>query len=312
MSDIDARGTYMMPADVYHADPAPEPSLSSTLARVLLNKAPLHAWAAHPRLNPDFESETNDAFDVGRAAHAYLTGVGEAGIHVLSYDNYRTKAAQAERDEARAAGKTVLLVDQNDALQNMIEAVRFQLGQHGIGDVFDKGQCEQSHFVEIDGVWCRSMTDCIHDGFVYDFKTTAESADPGAFVRAICNYGYDVQAAHYLDVLEALGRKPQGFRFVVVEKKYPHALSVVEIDESWLTTARKKTARARALFRMCLDKFGTAPWPGYSAQIAVLDEPPWHASRWFEREEMEADYQQQTGRHIMDAWMQFQAPVAAE
>ena len=36
----------------YHADPAPEPSLSRSLAHTLLTRSPRHAWQAHPRLNP--------------------------------------------------------------------------------------------------------------------------------------------------------------------------------------------------------------------------------------------------------------------
>ena len=69
-------GLYDMPEADYHADPCPEPSLSSTLARLMVNRSPRHAWTASPRLNPDHEPVNKETFDVGRAAHAVLLGRG--------------------------------------------------------------------------------------------------------------------------------------------------------------------------------------------------------------------------------------------
>lgn len=40
-----------LPSAEYHADPAPEPSLSATLAKLLISRSPRHAWMASPRLN---------------------------------------------------------------------------------------------------------------------------------------------------------------------------------------------------------------------------------------------------------------------
>ena len=56
MSDrISEPGVYSLPDDAYHADPCPGPSLSSSVAKLMLDRSPLHAWHAHPRLNPNFE-----------------------------------------------------------------------------------------------------------------------------------------------------------------------------------------------------------------------------------------------------------------
>ena len=41
----------------YLADPAPEPSLTSSLVRELLQTAPRRAWENCSRLNPDYESK---------------------------------------------------------------------------------------------------------------------------------------------------------------------------------------------------------------------------------------------------------------
>ena len=41
----------------YHADCAPEPSLSSSIARTLLAQSPLHAYHAHPRMGGRYADE---------------------------------------------------------------------------------------------------------------------------------------------------------------------------------------------------------------------------------------------------------------
>ncbi|MBW4971899.1 hypothetical protein KZY98_15680, partial [Croceibacter atlanticus] len=62
-------GTYDLPAEVYHADQmCAVPTLSSSLARLMLARSPRHAWHASPRLNPDHQSDDRKTFDIGRAA----------------------------------------------------------------------------------------------------------------------------------------------------------------------------------------------------------------------------------------------------
>lgn len=303
-------------ADQYHADPCPEPSLSASVAKVLYDRTPLHAWAMSPRLNPllaEDEETTNEAFEIGSAAHAALAGKGR-NVAVLPFVDFRTKDAKAAKAEALASGCIVLTQPQFDRVALMVEAARVQLRSHAIGDVFVLNQTEVVHVAEVDGVWCRAMADCIVEGkrgggVIYDFKTTAASAAPEAFTRTAVNMGYDVQAAHYLETVEAARGGRWRFRFIVQEKKDPWALSVVELAPGWLDTAKRKTARARALWRTCLDRFGDRPWPGYSAEIAVLDAPAWAEGRVYDREAVEETYRQQHGRDVLDAANAWQAPV---
>src|SRR6266571_488600 len=66
-------GIYTLTAEQYHADPAPTASLSSSVASILLDQSPLHAWLAHPRLNHSYVREdANSRFDLGSAAHMML------------------------------------------------------------------------------------------------------------------------------------------------------------------------------------------------------------------------------------------------
>ena len=77
--DDAARGIgihYSMRAAAYHADPCERPSLSSSIAKILLEKTPRHAWTAHPRLNPDFAAKDESKFDLGTAVHELMLGKG--------------------------------------------------------------------------------------------------------------------------------------------------------------------------------------------------------------------------------------------
>ena len=62
---VAAPGLYRMAAAAYHADPAPAPSLSSSLARLIVGHSPAHAKEAHPRLTLDPIGPESKAIDRG-------------------------------------------------------------------------------------------------------------------------------------------------------------------------------------------------------------------------------------------------------
>src|SRR4051812_20922381 len=115
----------------YYADPCPTPSLTQSLAKELYEHSPRHAWAKHPRLNPRYEPDESTRFNIGNAAHWHLIGRGKL-MHVVEADDWRTKAAKEERDEANAAGKTAVLRWQFDIAGEMAEAALDQLAARGL------------------------------------------------------------------------------------------------------------------------------------------------------------------------------------
>lgn len=83
-----------IPEEVYHADLLlDEPTLNNSVAKALLAATPLHAWTAHPRLNPGWEPTVKEAFDLGSAAH-FLLRSGEAKIHVVDAPDWKKKDPQ--------------------------------------------------------------------------------------------------------------------------------------------------------------------------------------------------------------------------
>lgn len=302
-------GVYDLPAEVYHADPCERPALSAGLAAKMLEATPLHAYAASPRLNPEFEPDEKTAFDIGSAAHELMTGKGR-GIHVVDADDYKKKAAQEERDQARANGFTPLTRKQNEQVQRMVRLARVQMRAHGIGDPFEQGRNETTLIWQQDGVMNRIMIDCLDERnrVAYDLKTLAGVADADKWLRRSMDHGVDLRAAHYLDGLKACFGGNWTYRFVLLEKDQPHCLSVAQLSENTLYMGRKKIRRARQMWGHCL---ATNTWPGFSAEIAVVEPPAFYESRWLERESYEADHKRRTGSDILTAAMMWQAPIAS-
>lgn len=307
---IDKPGTFTATEEEYHADPCPEPSLSSTLAKELLSKTPLHAWVKSPRLNPDFEPENKTAFDLGSAAHTVYTGTG-AKIHVIDAPAYTSKAAREERDMAYERGLTPLLKGQWERVSDMVRAGRIQLRAHDIKDPFEGALCEQNFAAVIGGVWCRCRVDALHDedNILYDFKSTGENPAPDVIGKTISNMGYDLQAAWYRETVEAAIGGRWRFRFVIQEKQPPYLLSVVELSKDWLEMASRRLKRAREVWRRCLD---TGEWPGFPAAVAVLDPPVWRENQMTGAEMKEDITHRETGRDLLDLAFKFQAPIVKE
>jgi len=284
-------GLYQIAAEEYHADPCPEPSLSSSLAKLMLGQSPLHAWTASPRLNPAWEPKESRVFNIGRAAHRAVLGAG--GDYVAYPDDVlasngaaSTKAAKEWAEDQKSRGLTVLRSDELEQVESMAARARLRLAQMGIS--FAPARSEMVAIAQIDGVWCRAMIDnapADPRAPLYDFKT-CEDASPDAVIRSITSYGYDVQAAHYLDVWRAATGEKRKFRFVFQEKSAPHELSVVELhddpdsESDWMLDARSKAAEARRMWAHCLK---SGEWPGYPPMVGIVGAPSYYRAKWAER-----------------------------
>lgn len=284
-------GIHTISAEAYHADPAPMPSLSSTLARLILSRSPLHAWTAHPRLNPTWEPVEKKIFDIGRAAHRAVLGAGGDYVAypadcLASNGAASTKEAKAWAEEQRAAGRTPLKADEVDQIGAMADAVRRQIDAMGIR--LDPARSEMTALAEVDGIWCRAMIDNAPADPrqpLYDIKTTTD-ASPEALAKTVAAYGYDVQAAHYLAVWKAATGEDRKFRLIFVEKEAPYGVSVAELyrkpgDEAdWFDHADALAADARRIWGECLT---SGRWPGYPARVAVIGAPGWHLAKMDDR-----------------------------
>ena len=289
-------GVHVMDDQTYHSDPAPEPSLSATLAKEILAKSPRHAWVKSPRLNPNWEPEVSDTFDVGRAAHRAVLGKGGDYVAypeaLLSSNGAAgTKAAKEWAEYQREQGRTPLKQEQVDAVEAMAAATNAHLAACGI--VLDPERSELTAIAKVEDVWCRVRVDNAPERPVMlpdvgprkvliDFKS-CENATPEKCQRAVQEYGYDVQKQHYTETWKAATDEDRAFLFVFTEKEPPHGTCIVMLlDEpghsaDWLQDAQEKVRTARTTWSQCLF---TNEWPCYPHLIVQVGATPWHRQRW--------------------------------
>jgi PDDEXK-like domain of unknown function (DUF3799) len=268
---ITAPGVYEMTDEQYHADPVEGGSLSSTGARKLLPPsvpAKYRWWADNP-------PEVNTEFDFGHSAHKIALGTGPT-IVPLDFPDRRTKAFKAAHAEARKAGQVPLLREEYNRTLAMGEA----LFRHPVaGPLFtaEDGDTEQTliWFDARTGVWRRARLDWLPDQragrmVIADYKT-CESAEPGAVERAIAEYGYHVQGGWYKDAVVDLGLGGEDTVFCMVfqEKRPPHLVNVVQLDQAAEKIGRQRCRYALEVYAECT---AAGRWPGYGYRLGAAEQ----------------------------------------
>lgn len=283
---ISQPGIYSMPAEVYHADPVkPAPSLSASIAKILCQESPLHAWASHPRLNPDYSEEEKDIFDLGKICHSLmLEGIDIADV--LDFKDYKTNAAKEAKAASRAAGRIPVLENNWPRVLEMIDRGKKQIEAHrDASDAFTNGKPEQTliWFDEEFGVWCRARLDWLHDSYriIDDYKSTGMNANPETIGRMMFGSLWEVQAAFYQRGLKILTGVEAQFRFVVQETQSPFALSVIGLSPMIEIEGQKKIFHAMEIFKRCLD---SGSWPGYPNRICYPEMPIYLQAAWESKE----------------------------
>lgn len=274
-------GVYDMPDAVYHADPVPGGSLSSSGAKKLLS-CPARFY--HDREHPPAPTT---AMELGTAVHKLVLGIG-TDLVLIDADNYRTKAAQQAAKAARAIGKVPLLPDEAAKAGAIADAV---IADPLAGALFDPehGRPERSLFwVDETGIWRRARLDWlpypsrygsnghVRRMIVADLKTCV-SASPAAIAKAVANFGYHIQAPWYLDGVRALGLdNDPAFLFVFVETSAPYIVTVAQLHPETLAAGRRLGRIAIERYRDCTE---AGKWPGYSPDrpggIETISLPPW-------------------------------------
>jgi hypothetical protein len=278
-----------VPSEVYHADDIMldgRPSLSASIAHLLVTSSPRHAWTNHPRLNPDHEPVDDDKFNVGTYAHALLLE-GREVAEVVQADSWRTAWAKEAREEIRSRGKVPLLPNQWDAVHQMVDAVAVQLERLELDPIpLTDGKPEQTMVWSEDGVLCRARIDWLHtNGDVCDVKTTSRLA-VGWDRGPLFDHGCDVQAALYLRGLRSVFEDkwfpaPPTWTWLVIETSPPYGLIPYRLTAPVLALGDAKVDRALHLWRECLTNDS---WPLYPAEPVDAQLPSWVESRWLEKE----------------------------
>lgn len=305
---IENPGLYDVSADDYHADPCATPSLSNSIAKLLITRSPAHAKLAHPKLTPNIEKEEKTDLDIGTAIHAFLTKEDRA-FAVLDVENFRTKAAQEARDNARAAGKIPLKASDWKMVRNAAASVRPQLqASEDLPGCFtpDWGTYEQTIvWREDNGILCRARLDGLSGNkkWIVDPKST-EKADERSCENRIKDNHYDIQEAFYRRGIRKLfGFNPE-FRFIFIEKKPPYAIQIVALTPEKQQIAEMKVERAIDMWGWCLKN---NRWPGYGKRTHYVEAKPWEIAE-SEMEGYKRENARAQGKEYLETMIAWQAP----
>jgi len=268
-------------AEQYHADPCETPSLSSSVAKLLVDKSPLHAWSAHPRFG-GCRHESTKAMDRGTLGHRLLLGKGAEYVS-LDFDDYKTKAAQSARDHARECGKLPVLARALESAMEMAERHRTGLAAYGVvlgPDSEVALEWREKVFLSDREIVCRSMFDNVDfDAAVVRDLKIVTSAHPDVVSKNIVSYGYDIQYASYTSALQTFRPEHAGrvdFLFLFCESEEPYAVQPYRLDGSFREHGQRRWDRAVRIWDECLR---SGKWPGYSEEIASVAPPQWAMAR---------------------------------
>jgi hypothetical protein len=254
----------------YHADTT---SLSSSGARLLLPPS----CPAKFRQRMDSPPEYKQVFDFGTVTHGLVLGEGGT-FSVVDAPDYRSKAAQTERDQIRKDGKTPILAGELERATAMAATVYV----HPLAGelLMAKGESEVSWYANdpVTGTRLRARPDRVTTDYepgrlwIVDYKTTITAA-PSDFSRRAADYGYHFQAAWYRLVAKLLGLDPNPrFIFIAQEKEAPYLVSVVEFDDEAIEEGDRLVRQAIDTYAHCME---TGQWPGYDEGITQMSLPPW-------------------------------------
>ncbi|WP_067573643.1 PD-(D/E)XK nuclease-like domain-containing protein [Nocardia acidivorans] len=250
----------------YHAD---IDSLSASGAKLLATRTPYEFWYAQN--NPPVRKRE---FDLGHAAHREILGEGEE-LTIIDAANYNRKADREARDEAYAAGRVPLLVEQYERVQLMARRVH---GHPLAGALLADGVAEMSGwwFDEDAGIWLRFRPDWMAQRgdvlYVADVKTTQDAA-PAAFDRSAKRFGYHIQDPHYVEgAMKTTGAQQVRFVFIVVSVKPPHMVDVTYLQDHDVAEGARENRRARRIFARCQ---ASGEWPEYPIGPRPMSLPYW-------------------------------------
>jgi hypothetical protein len=292
-----ARLLNLTPAE-YHADPCEVPSLSASVAKILVTESPLHAWYQHPKLGRGIRRDATDSQETGTLIHRLLLGKGgeiaiapdewhDAKGKPLPAVDWRTKEAKAWWETAESEGKIPVLRHQIDGLLEINAILREKLAsQHGITLDDSNALREQPMAWNELGASCRCMFDWVRpeEGEIIDLKTI-HSCNPRVVSKHVANFCYDIQFAAYSNALTAYRPEMEGlirYTLVFVEVEPPFDILVAHLSSTFKELGQLRWGNAIKIWNECM---ATGVWPGYATGTVTLEPPAWLLADLLETEE---------------------------
>lgn len=261
------------------------PRFHQSTALTLLKCCPYKAWYYHDDLGGRKKPQAV-AMARGVALDRMLFGVGPEIVVVDPMRHVGPKGGvptgwtndsiRGERDNALAAGKLPILLEEYEGYRSFASAVEDQLAAAGIRLADGDAQVEVEWIGPCE-VACAGRLDWIHKKkpFILDLKTTTD-ASADATTRSIVQHGGHIQWAAYTEaVMQTLGldRLPE-MKFVFSEVGEPYLIHIRHLNGTMKSLGRYDWERACAKWKACLDR---DEWPGYGE--SGIDATSWQMAK---------------------------------
>ena len=228
---------------------------------------------AHYKYILEHPAEDTPALRFGRALHsAVLTPTAyKRDFHIAPDVDKRTKtgketyaawkasipdgADELTADEAQTVSEMVKVIRKNREAMNLLKGARRELPLFWTDPAT--------------GLRCKCRLDAYSPAAAVDLKTTTD-ASTKAFRRDAIKQGYHLQAAHYLNGIEAVKGKRPDWYFIAIEKTKPYAIHIFRATEQFIEYGDYLRSELMEELKRCMTA-GT--WPSYP--FDGLDAPEW-------------------------------------
>ena len=243
----------------YHADPA----ISASHLHAVAN-SPYHYFSKFlaPHRPPSVQTA---AMKLGSLTHCAVLEPDELSKRYGICLPRNTKAGKEMEGEMIAAGIEAVTASEMEQAMAMAGSVR---SHQAAAALLRDGKAEQSFWWDDiqTGLRCKCRPDWYTGNTIVDLKTTTD-ASPKGFARSVAQWRYAIQQNHYL-----AGTFAERFVFIAVEKTYPYAVGVYELDEA---AALYGETERRNNLQTIADCRAISEWPGYGNTIQPLSLPNW-------------------------------------
>lgn len=185
------------------------------------------------------------------------------------FEDGRTKAAKDFKAENQ--GRIVLSAAEYEAVSLCYSAIQNHPAVKQMALGF--GDPDKPLFGEINKVPVKGLPDWIVGNMVIDLKTTGNGIGPEQFARSVDSFGWDVQAAMYLELARQNGIENPEFYWVAVESDNPFDVAVYQATEVIKQFGMKKLEKAIKNYLEALH--GNVN--GISQNCTPLQMPAWYA-----------------------------------
>lgn len=244
--------------------------ISQSSLMLLRDKSPAHLkWAMEHPTDPTpamlAGSAIHDAVLLPDMFHKYWVPLPDLNI--------RTKEGKEAFLQYQEKHPYATILKQ--AEYNRVLAVRDAIHNHKYAKQLLVGDAEQSAWWtdEDTGVLCKGRFDLIgkRTGTLVDLKSTRD-ASPASFTRSIYNFGYYIQAAHYVNGAMTLGVDVEHYAIIAVEKEPPYGVAIYRIRDDAIIAGQDELKPLLEQYAECKE---TGEWPCYPMEVQDISLPPY-------------------------------------